>query len=121
PRQRGDAADEAADLVVAAGVADADRQLGVEVALDLAHRLKELLLEPGGEPGLRDVDEQARDLGLPGQLPQHRAERALDLGELLPISVEVRGLALARLERRAQILLLALRALEDRLLGLHDE
>jgi hypothetical protein len=39
---------------------------------------------PAPEAGLRDVDEQARDLGLARQLPQHRAEVALDFGELAP-------------------------------------
>ncbi len=65
-------------------------------------------LEAGAEPGLRDVDEQARDLRLARQLPQHRAEVALDLGELSAVGIEVRGFALPILELRSQIELFAL-------------
>src|SRR5690606_25677653 len=111
-RQRGDAADEIAELVIAAGEPNLDRELGVEILLNLAGRLEQLLLEPRGEACLGDVDEKARHLRLAGQLPQHRAERALDLGKLFSIRVEIRRLALLLLERRAKLLLLALTPIE---------
>src|SRR5690606_21646705 len=66
-------------------------------------------------------DEQARHLGPAGKLPQHRAERALDLRELLFVRVEIRGLALLLIEGRAQLLLLQLRLVEGRHLGLDDK
>ena len=90
-RQRGDAARKPAHLVVAAGQPHLDRQLGIEVLLVLALRLEQLLLEAGREARLRDIDQQVRHLGLVRQLPQHRAERLLHLGELRPVGLEVRG------------------------------
>src|SRR5687767_7698280 len=97
--------------MVATGVAQLDRQLGVEVLLDLAERRERLFLEARSEAGLRDIDEQARHLRLARQLPQHRAEVALDLGKLRAKGVEIRGLALPVLELRAQIALVRLGAL----------
>src|SRR5678815_5240686 len=47
-RQRGDAADERADRMEAAGQTHLDRQLGVEVLDDLRARLEQLLIEAGG-------------------------------------------------------------------------
>src|SRR5690606_6368537 len=119
--QSRDAGDEIPELVITAGQPDLDRQLGVEVPLDLAEGLEQLLLETRAEPRLGDIDQQARHLRLARKLPEHRAERALDLGELLLVGVEVGGLALLLVERRAKLLLLELRSLEDGQLGLDDE
>src|SRR5207244_10996589 len=73
-RQRCDAAHELTELVIAAREADLDGQLGVEIALLLALRLKQLLLEPRCEARLGDVDEQIGHLRLAGELAQQRAE-----------------------------------------------
>src|SRR5205807_1607208 len=59
-RQRRDAAHELTELVIAAREADLDGQLGVEVALLLALRLKQLLLEPSGQrPGSRGSSDRS--------------------------------------------------------------
>jgi hypothetical protein len=89
--QRSDAARETAHLVISARQADADRQLGVEVFLDLSLRLEQLLLEARPEAGLRDVDQQVRHFGLVRQLPQHRAEGFFHFGELDAVGIQVRG------------------------------
>src|SRR5690606_19774537 len=67
-----------------------------------------------------DVDDEARDLRLARKLPEHRAERLLDLGELLLVAVVVRRLALLALERDPERLLLLPRALELRCPVLDD-
>ena len=121
-RQRRDAAHELTELVIAAREADLDGQLGVEVALLLALRLKQLLLEPRGQPRLGDVDEQIGHLGLAGQLAQQRAEGALDVLQLLLVDFEVDGLGVLGAELLAQLLLFRLVALQLRaLLVPHEE
>ncbi len=84
--------DELAELVIAADEAQLERLLRVEVALLLVARLEHLLLEAGGDAGLRDVDQQVRHFGLARQLPQQRAERALDVLQLALVDLEVHRL-----------------------------
>ncbi len=67
-----------------------------------------MFLQAGRKARLRNVDQQARHLGLAGQLAQHRAEGALDLRQLLPVGLEIRGLALLLVEGLPQGLLFGL-------------
>ena len=120
-RQRGDAADEFTHLVIRAGQLDLDRQLCVEVFLDLGGRLEELLFEPGADAHLRDVHEQVRNLGLARQLAQQGAERTLDVRELLLVDLEIHGFRMLGLEGVAQGLFFGDDAIEDRLLIGPDE
>src|SRR5579883_3387734 len=121
-RQRRDAADELAELVVAAAQLDLDRQLGVEVLLHLRLRLEQLLGEPGRKAGLRDVDQQARHLGLARQLAQQGAEGALDVLQLLLVDLEVHGLGVLLAEFIAQRLFLGGELLQARALVVpHEE
>ena len=59
----------------AAGQPHLDRQLGVEVLVDLLARLEQLLIEPGAGALLRNVGQQVGHFGLVRQLAQHGAER----------------------------------------------
>src|SRR5205823_10038658 len=88
-------------------------QLRVEVLLLLGLRLEELLLEAGGEAGLRDVDQQARHLGLAGKLTQQRPEGALDVLQLQLVDLEVDGLGVLVVELLTQLLLLFLTPLRS--------
>jgi len=107
--------------VVAAAQADLDGQLGVEIHLVLGFGLEQLLLEPSGQSGLGDVDQQARYLGLAGQLPQQRAEGALDVFQLLLVDLEVDGFGVLVAEFLAQLLLLGLVPLQLRPLLVPDQ
>src|SRR6185437_11228312 len=89
PRQGGDAADELAELVIAAGEHHLDGQLRVEVLGLLGLGLEELLLQSGRERGLRDVDQQVRHLGPAGELAQQRAEGALQVLQLRLVDGEI--------------------------------
>ena len=61
-----------------------DRQLGVEVGhVLLRGRPEQLELQPAAEARLVDVGQQRVHLGPVGQLLQQRAERLLDLAQLL--------------------------------------
>src|ERR1700733_640215 len=104
-RQGRDPADELPELVIAARETDLDGQLGVEILLLFGLRLEQLLLEAGREARLRDVDQQVGNFRLAGQLPQQRAERALDVIQLLLIEIEVDRLGMLGAELLAQLLL----------------
>lgn len=103
PRQRGEPADEAPEVVVEAGHADTDRQLGVEIARLLRLRLEQLEDQTRGETGLGDVDEQRGDLGLIRELAQHGPEGLLHLGQLLAVGVQIGGPLLLGLEGGLQL------------------
>src|SRR5271165_2322428 len=109
----GDPAHEVAEVVIRAHQLDFDRQLGIEAVALLAARLEQLLLQAGGETGLRNVDQKIRHLGLARQLPQHGAEAALHFRELRLVGFEVGGALLLVLELRAQVELVRLRLQQD--------
>ena len=107
--------------MVAAAQADLDGQLGVEILLLLGLGLEQLLLEPGGQSGLRDIDQQARHLGLAGELAQQRAEGALDVFQLLLVDLEVDGFGVLAAEFLAQLLFFGLVPLQLRALLVPDQ
>src|SRR5690606_24930753 len=111
-RQRSHAADERAELVVAADHAQGDRLLGVELLGRLRAGPEQLVAQAGGQRGLRDVDDQVRHLGLARQLPQHLLQLLLRLRELQLERLEVRGAALLGLELGAQVGFLAFEPLQ---------
>src|SRR5690606_6002888 len=111
-RQRGDAADEGAELVVAAHHAERDRLLGVELLGRFRTGLEKLVLDAGGKRGLRDVDDQVGHLGTAGQLAQHLLQLLFHLRQLELQRLEVRGASLLGLEFGAQVGLGALQAFE---------
>src|SRR6185312_4223965 len=121
PRQSGDPAHELAELVEGPGEAQLEGLLGIEVLLHLRTLLKELLLQAGREPGLGDVDEQIRHFRLARELPQQRAEGALDVLQLLLVDLQVHRLRVLGPELLAQLLLVLLKAIELRALVLPDE
>src|SRR5208282_6518577 len=93
---------------------DLDRQLRIKAVALLAPGLEQLFLQSGGEPGLGNIDQEARHLGLAGQLPQHRAEASLHLGELRLVGVEIGRALLLVFELAAQIELVRLGLLQQR-------
>src|SRR6185503_10003838 len=73
----------------------ADRQLGVELAHDVAGGgLEQLELQAAPEASLVDIDQQRIHLRLVRQLAQQRAELHVDLAQLLAVQIEVDRLAL---------------------------
>ncbi len=106
--------------MVAAGKANLDRLLGVKVLGYLRLGLEQSLLQPRGKPGLRDIDDQARYLCLAGQLPQHCAERLLDLCELLFVGVVISRFELLVVERGLEVDLFGALSFELRGLVLDD-
>src|SRR5690606_14643035 len=121
PRQRGDAADEPAELVVGAHHAQRDRLLGVELLRRLRTGLEQLVGDARGQRGLRDVHDQVGHLGLARQLAQHLLQLLLHLHQLELERLEVRGAALLGLELGAQLPLLVLQRLQLGALVAHQE
>src|SRR5690554_894140 len=112
PRQRGHAADEGAELVVAAAHAQRDRLLGVELLRRFRPGAEQVVLDAGGDRGLRDVGDQVRHFGAAGKLAQHLLELLLHLRKLLLERLQVGRPPLLLLELRALLRLLPLQSLE---------
>src|SRR5690554_2836127 len=112
PRKRGHAADEGAELVVAAAHAQRDRLLGVELLGSLGAGPEQVVLDAGGHRGLRDVGDQVRHLGLARELAQHLLELLLHLRQLLLERLQVGGPALFFLELGALLRLLPFQPLK---------
>src|SRR5690606_7653462 len=111
-RQRGHAADKGAELVVAADHAQRDRLLGIELLGGFRTGLEKLVLDAGGQRGLRDVDDEVGHLGAAGQLAQHLLQLLFHLRQLELERLQVGGAALLGLEFGAQVGLGALQAFE---------
>src|SRR3546814_13575457 len=89
-----DLADEGAELEVGAHHLQRDRLLGVELLGRFRPGLEQLVLDAGGQRGLRDVDDQVRHFSLARQLAQHLLQLLLHLRELLLERLQVGGAAL---------------------------
>src|SRR3546814_226542 len=89
-----DLADEGAELEVGAHHLQRDRLLGVELLGRFRPGLKQLVLDAGGQRGLRDVDDQVRHFSLARQLAQHLLQLLLHLRELLLERLQVGGATL---------------------------
>src|SRR5690606_5664842 len=109
-RQRGHAADEATELVVAADHAQGNRLFGVELLRHFRAGLEQLVGDARGDGGLRDVGDQVRHLGLARQLAQHLLQLLLHVRQLLLERLQVGGPALLLLELAAQLGLGALQS-----------
>src|SRR3546814_4837744 len=84
-RQRSDAADEIAHLMVITHHDDAVGNFRVELLRNFALWLEQPFFQNAGDARLRDVIEQIGDFGTARQLIQHGAERALHFAELFAI------------------------------------
>ena len=115
-RDGGDIADETAELMIVAGHAQVDGQFSVELPLLFLHGMEQSFLQAGIQPCLRQIRQQSRYLGRGGQSTQHRAERTLDFGDLLPVALKVRGPQLTLLKAYPQVDFLTLRRPQPRIL-----
>ena len=104
-------AGECSHIMISACHLHRDRQFGVEIGHPLARRRpEELELQPAAKPRLVDVGQQRVHFTLVRQLLEQRAERLLDLLELLNIELEVDRLGLLFGVRNAELRFLILRA-----------
>src|SRR5690606_20791660 len=121
PRQRGHAAHERAELVVAAAHAQRDRLLGVELLGSLRTGAEQVVLDARGHGRLRNVGDQVRHLGPAGELAQHLLQLLLHLRQLLLERLKVGGAALLLFEFRALLGFLPLEPVQGVELVAHRE
>ena len=98
-------------------IAAADLELNGQLRIELRHRLgggrlEQLELQTAPQPSLVDIGQQRVHLGLARQLLEERAERFLDVFELLAVGIQIDRLALLLEERLAQLSLLAAMSVE---------